>query len=120
MIYLGDEEAEECRGLLRLLSVLLSRRKSPEEKMEILETEFAIAMTQKLEEEMHEMGSFSDYIEREATKRGMKKGIEEGILGAIKNLIKNTDMTLEQIMKVLEIPDADREIYTSKLNALVK
>lgn len=127
MIYLGDEEAEECRGLLRLLSVLLSERKCAEEKKRILETEFGIAMMRKLEEEVEEMCNYSDYVEREATKRGMKKGIEmgiekgmtkgieKGIFSAIRNLVKNTDMTLEQVMKVLEIPENEKAVYVGKV-----
>lgn len=96
--------------------------------MEILRTEFGIAMTQKLESEVKAMCNYSKYViekgleigikqgREEGLKQGMEKGIEKGIFNAVRNLLKNTNMTLEQVMKALEIPEAEKDIYVDKLN----
>lgn len=44
---------------------------------------------------------------------GKQEGIKEGLLASLKNLVKNADMTLEQAMSVLEIPEKDRPVYKS-------
>ena len=107
MVCLGDEEDEKCRGLLRLLSVLFSPDKSADEKKEILETEFNIEMTKTMETEADDMGEFSKYFK--------EKGMKEGMQKAIENLIKNANMTLEQAMAVLEVPENDKVMYTGKI-----
>lgn len=128
MICLGDEDAKEYQGLLRLLSVLFSAKKSVNEKMEILRAEFGIAMTQKLESEVKEMCNYSKYVIekgleigiKQGREEGLKQGIEEGIFNAVRNLLKNTNMTLEQVMKALEIPEAEKDIYVDKLNLMME
>ena len=119
MVCLGDEEDENCKGLIRLLSVLLSTDKSTNEKKKILETEFNIAMTKTMEAEADEMCDFSKYVKEKAMQqgiqRGMQQGIQQGIEQAIKNLIKNADMTLEQAMTVLEVSKKDRVMYAEKI-----
>ena len=126
MVCLGDEEDENCRGLLRLLSVLFSPDKSIDEKKEILETEFSIEMTKAMETEADEMGEFSKYFKekgmkegrkegiKEGIKEGMQKGMQKGMQRAIENLIKNANMTLEQAMAILEVPENDKVMYTGK------
>lgn len=111
MVCLGDEEDENCKGLIRLLSVLLSTDKSADEKKEILETEFNIEMTKTMEAEADEMGEFSKYIKE----KSMQQGIQQGMQQAVKNLIKNADMTLEQAMAVLEVPENDRVMYAGEI-----
>jgi len=136
MICLGDEEAADCVGLLRLLSELFSIRKNAEEKKKILESEFSVRMTQQLEGAIGEMCNFSKYVVEMATKsgleqgmkeglekgmergieRGMEKGMENAILASVRNLLKNTDMTLEQVMNALEIPEEEKAVYAGRLD----
>ena len=119
MVCLGDEEDENCKGLLRLLSVLFSADKDINEKKEILETEFNIAMTKTMETEADEVGEFSKYFKekglREGRQEGIEQGIKQGVEQAIKNLMKNADMTLEQAMTVLEVSKKDRVMYAEKI-----
>ena len=44
-----------------------------------------------------------------------EKGIAKGILSSIKNLVKNMDVSVEQAMSVLEIPEAERQKYMDLL-----
>lgn len=79
MVCLGDEDDKNCKGLIRLLTVLLSTHKSAIEKKQILEEEFNIAMTRKMEKEADEMCDFGNYVEKKAIERGMAKGIAQGM-----------------------------------------
>lgn len=68
MICLGGEEAENYKGILKLLDVLFSREKDAEEKKRILETEFGIEMTKKMEREVHVMCNLSEGLVEEVTR----------------------------------------------------
>lgn len=52
MICLGKEKGENYAGILKLLEVLLSYQKKPEEKKRILQDDFDIKMTKELESEV--------------------------------------------------------------------
>lgn len=54
----------------------------------------------------------------EGRREGLSEGIREGLIESLKNLIKNADMTIEQAMTVLEIPENDRLMYAGKINKL--
>lgn len=70
MVCLGKKEKETQHDLLRLLDVLLSADKKAKEKKEILENEFQIPMTEKMEAEIEYMCNLSDGVEQ----RGLEKG----------------------------------------------
>ena len=64
-------------------------------------------MTQTMEREVSVMCNLSKGVE--------EKGIAKGILSSIKNLVKNMDVSVEQAMSVLEIPEAERQKYMDLL-----
>lgn len=47
----------------------------------------------------------------EGMEKGIEKGIELSLTDSIKKLIKNTNLTIDQAMNVLEVPDDKREKY---------
>ena len=61
----------------------------------------------------------------EGMEKGVKKGIEMGIekgidfslTDSIKKLMKNTNLTIDQAMNVLEVPDDKREKYRQTIVA---
>ena len=71
MICLGKNDEEAENELLRLLDVLLSSDKKAKEKKEILENEFQIPMTERMETEVKYMCNLSDGVEQ----RGIEKGV---------------------------------------------
>ncbi len=79
MVFLGNDEDENYQGLLRLLEVLLSSEKKPQEKKKILEEDFQIKMTQKLEREVSVMCNLSKGVEEKAMARGLARGLARGI-----------------------------------------
>lgn len=107
MICLGRRDDEKYGGILKLLEVLFSTQVAPEEKKRILQNEFEITMTKSLEEEVTSMCNISDGIER--------RGIEQGIMASIRNLMDTMDLTMEQAMDALKVPEADRSKYENML-----
>ena len=108
MICLGDTEDENCKGLIKMLSILLSSEMEVEDKKRRLSDEFEIAMTKEMESEALNMCDYSKMVE--------DKGIVKGLLEAIKKMIANANMTPEQAMNVLDIPEKERAMYSAKLS----
>ena len=107
IICLGDADAEEATGILKLLEVLLSTERSTEEKKKILQEDFNIKMTQELEREVSEMCNLSDGVEQ--------KGIAKGIMFSIQSLMESMGWTIEQAMDALQIPTEERNGYLNML-----
>ena len=111
MICLGHSGDDNYTGILKLLDVLLSSEKEPEEKKEILQNDFGIKMTRELESEVSAMCNLSKGIEE----KGIEKGIRKGVLVSIQNLMESMDWSMEQAMKALKIPEAEQPIYANTL-----
>ena len=113
MICLGGNGEETKNELLRLLDVLLSSDKDADEKKEILENEFQIPMTEKMEMEVETMCNLSDGVEQKGIEKGIVIGIEKGIEQGIEqntafvvlNMLKE-GFSIETICGIVEC-DAD-------------
>ena len=86
-ICLGKEETHE-QSLLEMLRVLFSNRMKVEDKKEILSSQYGMIMETGTGKEIDDMCNFADYIEEEATERGMKKGLERGLKQGIEQGIE--------------------------------
>ena len=91
LISLGSPAERKENDVLKLLSVLLSTEIEPKNKKGILEDSFKIPMTAKMIEEVINMGSVLDGVER----RGIEKGKSEIILELLR-----ANQSLEFISKV--------------------
>ena len=112
MICLGESEAETENDLLRLLDVLLSSDKNAIEKKEILENDFDIPMTEKMEEEVKYMCNLSDGVEQ----KGIEQGIEEERIRAIQIKLKK-NKSKELIADELELKLEEVNEYIDKLKS---
>ena len=111
MICLGSDEETEENDLLKLLDVLLWSDKKAVEKKEILERDFDIPMTEKMEEEVEYMCNLSDGVEQRGIEKGLEKGIQQGKIECAKNLLdilsdeeisKRINLPLEEVQKLRE------------------
>ena len=119
MICLGDAQERQA-DVLRMLDVLLSSECKAEEKKQILEEEFAIQMSERVEEEVAQMCNLSQGIVEKGIAQGMAQGVEKGAFSAtldsLRRLIANAGMSAEQAMNVLEIPASERPRYLAAMN----
>ena len=88
MLCLGDSEEKIDSEILRLLEVLLSSKRTVEEKKQILEKEYDIKMTETIESEVSQMCNLSDGVERQGIEKGLKQGLQTARYNAVKNLMK--------------------------------
>ena len=113
MVCLGEGNTDN--DLLRLLDVLLASDKKADEKKEILEKDFQIPMTEKLEEEVERMCNLSEGVEQRGIQQGIQQGLEQGIqrqkLESAKSLLdilsdeeiaKRIRLPLEEVQKLRE------------------
>ena len=115
IICLSDSEQEADGGVLKLLEVLLSPTREAAEKKQILQNDFHIEMTRKLEKEVSIMCNLSKGIEEIGIREGKREGKKEGILFSIQSLMETMDFTMEEAMNALKIPKTEQEQYTKKL-----
>jgi hypothetical protein len=116
MICLGDSHGDNYSGILKLLDVLLSSEKKPEEKKKILENDFSIEMTKSLEREVSIMCNLSKGVEEKGITKGIAQGITQGILSSIQNLMESMSWSAEQAMNALKIPEEERSKYANEIN----
>ena len=98
MICLGHADSQNYAGILKLLDVLLSTDRKPEEKCHILEHDFSIEMTQSLESEVSLMCNLSEGVER----RGIEKGIEKGKIYGLIEAYKDDQLPESEIIVRLQ------------------
>ena len=104
MICLGKADKSARVGVLRLLDVLLSTDTKPDEKCRILEHDFSIEMTQKLESEVALMCNLSEGVEQKGIEKGLQQGRQEGLLeGKIYGLIGRTEMKVFRKKKLYPV-----------------
>ena len=136
MICLGKAEESEEASLLRMLDILLSSERKAEEKIKMLSGEFAIAMSEPIEEEVAQMCNLSQGIVEKGLAEGMAKGMEQGLeqglakgmeqglakgifdanMGSIRAMVSELHLTVEQAMNVLKIPSSERDRYRAALD----
>ena len=120
---LGSPDGENYDGILRMLDVLLSNETSEAEKRQILQNDYDIPMTQRMEKEVSDVCNLSKGVwDKAMTKgvaegvvQGMAQGVAKGIVTSIKNMVKNMGVSVEQAMAVLEIPEEEQKKYRELL-----
>ncbi len=115
MVCLGHSGDDKYTGILKLLDVLLSSEKEPEEKKKILQDDFDIKMTRELESEVSKLCNLSKGIEEKGIAIGMEREREAGTLRAIENLMDTLKLTAEQAMAALKVPETERLKYADRL-----
>ena len=94
-----------------------------EEKKQILEEEYGIAMTREIESEVLGMCNLSKGILERGLERGLEQGLERGLeqgkkeraVEDIQNLMETLKLTVEQAMDALKVPELDRDMYKAML-----
>lgn len=107
MVCLGSAGDENYRGLLKMLDTLLSDTLDYPEKKQILQEQFDIPMTETMEEEVRTMCNLGQGI--------AEKSRMETLLTALQNLMESLNLSVDQAMNALKVPEADRPKYRELL-----
>lgn len=115
MICLGKNEDQTEHELLRLLDVLLSSDKKAKEKKEILENDFQIPMTEKMEAEVEYMCNLSDGVEQREIQKGIEIGIEQGALSTLCDLVRDNLLSVEEAAKRMHMTVDEFQIELQRM-----
>jgi len=119
MLCLGGPNGENYSGVLRMLDVLFGSDASEAEKRKILRDDYDIQMTRTMETEVSVMCNLSKGVEEKGRAKGRAEGRAEGradgILSSLKGLMETMDLSIEQAMAALKIPEAERQKYLELL-----
>ncbi|MDO5296738.1 MAG: hypothetical protein Q4F00_08905 [bacterium] len=123
VVCLGDLKDENCRGLLRLLAVLLSSKMMPDDKKQILSGEFNIPMTQTLDREVESMCNLGHAVFVEGVEQGRSEGLAEGrregrgkLLTAVCSIMDKLGLNLDEALNALSIPENERQYFINAIN----
>ena len=94
MIYTAVDFMDLQDDVIKMLSVLLSRNLNAQERMNILEDSFGIAMTEKVKQEVDHMCNLSKGIREEGEAIGIVKG---EAIGELKERLKNVNALMDSL-----------------------
>ena len=125
MIYTAKDFMNLQDDVIKMLSVLLSRNLDAQERMNILEDSFGIAMTEEVKQEVDEMCNLSKGVREDGRAEGEAIGIVKGeaigiakgeAIGELKErlknvnaLVKNFKVSAQEAMQILEIPSEEQQ-----------
>ena len=125
MIYTAKDFMDLQDDVIKMLSVLLSRNLDAQERMNILEKDFNIAMTEEVKQEVDEMCNLSKGVREDGRAEGEAIGIVKGeaigiakgeAIGELKErlkninaLVKNFKVSAQEAMQILEIPSEEQQ-----------
>lgn len=117
MIGLSETPPQDEESILKLLSVLLLQKGNAEQKKQILQNDFHIAMTMQLEKEVDFMCNLSEGVERRGIEKGIEQGIEQGIEKTALEMLRNK-LDSNLIMKCTKL-SMEKLNELSKLHGLL-
>ena len=94
MIYTAKDFMDLQDDVIKMLSVLLSRNLDAQERMNILEDSFGIAITEKVKQEVDEMCNLSKGIREEGEAIGIVKG---EAIGELKERLNNVNALMDSL-----------------------
>ena len=114
-----DEEQEKVQNqatrITEMLSVLLSKKISPEDKIQDLEDNYDIPATEAIRKEVSSMCNYSSYIFTE----GLDKGMILGAIGIMRDDGVSEEKILQRIVKKYQISEDDAKRLMDEAKELV-
>ena len=115
MVCLGTKKDAHYEGLPKFLDVWVSQSENLDKKAEVLKTEFDAELPKRFTERGETMCNFSDFIEERGRRRGMEEGIQQGRLEGLLNLMNKLNMTADQALDTLSIPEEEWDDYRERI-----
>ena len=115
IICLNDNKNDSNDKLIQMLSTLLSKTISTEDKKKTLSEEFNIPMTKEMEGGVRSMCNLSQGVYDDGFNDGYDSGYDSGhdesSIEGIKNLMNGTEWDIDKCMDILKISNDKREKY---------
>ena len=109
MIYTAVDFMDLQDDVIKMLSILLSRNLDAKERMNILEKDFNIAMTEEVKQEVDEMCNLSKGVREDGRAEGRAEGELKERLKNINALVKNFKVSAQEAMQILEVPSEEQQ-----------
>ena len=114
------------KGIIRVLNVFFDRKATPDDRAEVLKSEFGVDIPARFREKEVRMGGYGEYMlnqgiqegQKQGKREGRKEGRKAGKAEALFNLMKKMKMTIEQALDVLSIPKSQWNEYRALVKAL--
>ena len=103
------------KSTMKLWSILFESELPPEEIKRQLIENYDILLPEDLEQEVFEMSGYGDYVENKGMKRGLEQGEIKATIELTKKLMKTTNVSIEQAMDMLELPQEIRPTVIEKI-----
>lgn len=101
------QDTESDNNMVRLFSTIFSNNTPVEKKLQ-LATECGLPVTTDVEEGIHQMCNYSDYVEQQGVEKGLAKGRAEGHLESLSesvaNLVRSGHFSIEAALDILKVP----------------
>ena len=78
VLWLGDPASKEYKGIFKMLHTLLSNKVKEPKKRQVLEEEYDIQMSEKMEKEVSTMCNLSQGILEQGIQQGVQRGFQQG------------------------------------------
>lgn len=119
MICLGNPDDENHKDVIKFIDTITTGELTPENRLRTLKNVYGIEITKQIKDEVTTMCNVSYGIERRAMNKGIAegeargeaRGIEIAIVNSVRKLMKNFNISLEQALKGLEIPESEYPKY---------
>lgn len=105
MLGLGKADEAKDEPILRLLDVLLSTETTPEKKKEILEQDFDIPMSTKIQMETNIMCNLGEGIRE----RAFEQATRAMRISTVQNLMQSLKLSAEEAINAMGVPDEDKQ-----------
>ena len=97
LLRLGNADQAKGEPILRLLDVLLSSEKQPDEKKDILEKDFDIPMTTEMSKEVQSMCNLGEGLFEKAYEKAYERAEKEKAVAVAKKMLARGKATMEEI-----------------------
>lgn len=116
----GQERTQnQATKITEMLSTLLSKKISPEDKIQDLEEKYDIPATEAIRKEVSSMCNYSSYVFSEGEKKGLDKGVILGAIDTMRDYGISEEKILQQIMKKYQISEDDAKRLMDEEKELV-
>lgn len=117
--YVGGPQYQNFTGALPFLEAILNAKRGTAERLNLLQTEFGLTLSDETKGAITEMCNLSQAVKAEGREEGRAVGRAEGAfekqIQNLRNLMSNLDIPLVKAMELLGIPKEDRPAIIAKM-----